>query len=182
MQRPVECLHSPSRRVCPRLAAYKPSRWPERRAERPQRLAIAAPATETLLGELQRDYRPSEVLSPMMEAADNRRVFGLCRYCGDELSRARRPLEICAACEDSPLCDRCGHPRFDHTHVFVGGVRVGCNRRVGDFQTGTSWSCDCEGFRPIVGGLSQASFASAGAEDDAPMPRLRSVPFRSPVD
>jgi hypothetical protein len=26
-------------------------------------------------------------------------VFGLCRYCGDELVRPRRPLEICAKCE-----------------------------------------------------------------------------------
>jgi len=102
-------------------------------------------------------------------------VFGLCRYCGDELSRARRPLEICAACEGSPLCDRCGHPRSDHNHVFVRGVRVGCNRRLGDFQTGMTWSCDCDGFRPIVGGLSEASFAAASDYDDAPITKLRSA-------
>lgn len=51
-------------------------------------------------------------------------MFGLCRYCGDELPRARRPLEICAKCNDSPLCDRCGHERGDHTRVFVHGQTV----------------------------------------------------------
>jgi hypothetical protein len=112
-------------------------------------------------------------------AADTSRVFGLCRYCGDELSRARRPLEICAKCENSPLCDRCGHPRADHTHVFARGAPVRCKRRVGDFQTLTSRTCDCEGFRPITGELSEASFAAAGDEDDEPLPPLRTVRERS---
>lgn len=68
-----------------------------------------------------------------------------------------------------------GHPRSDHTHVFVRGVQVGCNRRIGDFQTGTSRSCGCEGFRPILGGLSEAGFAVASHEDDAPIAPLRSA-------
>jgi hypothetical protein len=102
-------------------------------------------------------------------------VFGLCRYCGDELGRALWPLEICAKCENSPLCDRCGHPRADHTHVFVRATRVGCNRCVGDFQTLTSRPCDCEGFRPITGELSDASFAAPGAESDETFPSLRVV-------
>lgn len=102
-------------------------------------------------------------------------MFGLCRYCGEELPRARRPFETCAACDNSPLCDRCGHPRSDHTQVFVRGVRLGCDYRVGDFQTLTSQPCECEGFRPITGRLSEASFATTGAEDDGPIPRLRSA-------
>lgn len=107
-----------------------------------------------------------------------RSTFGLCRYCGDELLRARQPREICAECEDSPLCDRCGHHRADHTQVFVRGVKVGCNKRIGDFQTGTSWSCGCQGFRPITGELSEASFAAANDEQETPLPQLRIVQRR----
>ena len=104
-------------------------------------------------------------------------VFSVCRYCGDTLSRARRPLEICPKCEDSPLCDRCGHPRSEHTRVFVRDARTGCTRRVGDFQTFTSWACDCEGFRPVTGSLSEAAFAAAtpDLEDGAPILPLRVV-------
>ncbi|MGH3055972.1 MAG: hypothetical protein ACRDL7_13440 [Gaiellaceae bacterium] len=102
-------------------------------------------------------------------------MFGLCRYCGDELARARRPLEICAKCEDSPLCDRCGHPRSDHSQVFVRGVHIGCNRRIGDFQTLTSGPCDCEGFHPISGSLSEASFAAPDDDHGATMAPLRVV-------
>lgn len=87
-------------------------------------------------------------------------MFGLCRYCGDELPRARRPLEVCAKCDDSPLCDLCGHERADHARVFVHGQSK-CNKRVGDFQTGMSWQCDCEGFVPLRGALSDATFAAA---------------------
>jgi hypothetical protein len=87
-------------------------------------------------------------------------MFGLCRQCGDELPRARRPLEICAKCEHAPLCDRCGHERGDHTQVFVRGESK-CTKRVGDFQTGRSWQCNCEGFVPLTGALSDATFAAA---------------------
>lgn len=114
-------------------------------------------------------------LSPPSELADTGGMFGLCRYCGDDLPRARRPLEICSKCENSPLCDRCGHPRSDHSQVFVRGVHVGCTKRVGDFQSGTSWLCDCEGFRPITGTLSDASFAVPDENEEAGMPSLRVV-------
>jgi hypothetical protein len=117
-------------------------------------------------------------LIPRAELADTGGVFRLCRYCGDELPRPRRPLEICAKCENSPLCDRCGHPRADHSHVFVRGVDVGCNRRIGDFQTLTSRPCDCEGFRPITGSLSEASFAAPDDDQGAPPPLLRVVTKR----
>ena len=93
--------------------------------------------------------------------ADSLSVFGVCRYCGDELDRPRRPLEACARCENSPLCDRCGHPRSDHTRVFARRSRKGCTRIVGDFQTLRSWPCDCEGFRPIEGRLAEADFAAS---------------------
>ena len=104
-------------------------------------------------------------------------VFSLCRYCGDTLSRARRPLEICSNCENSPLCDQCGHPRSEHTRVFVRDGRPGCNWRVGDFQTLTSWACDCEGFRPVAGSLSEAAFAETTPDSDcgAPIVPLRVV-------
>lgn len=94
-------------------------------------------------------------------------MFGLCRYCGDELPRARRPLEVCAKCDNLPLCDRCGHERGDHTRVFIHG-QCKCNKLVGDFQTGTSSQCNCEGFRPIRGPLSEATFATSrpSVQDD----------------
>ena len=111
-------------------------------------------------------------------------VFSMCRYCGDTLSRARRPLEICPKCENSPLCDRCGHPRSEHTRVFVRAGRAACNRRVGDFQTLTSWACDCEGFRPVTGTLSEAAFAAATPDQggSASILPLRVVGSASPDD
>jgi len=105
-------------------------------------------------------------------AADGVSVFALCRYCGDELERAREALELCSKCEGSPLCDRCGHRRADHTKVFVRGGARGCNRAVGDFQTLMSWTCGCERFRPIVGALSDASFAMPDPESPM-LPPLR---------
>jgi hypothetical protein len=92
-------------------------------------------------------------------------VFALCRYCGDKLERAREPLEICAKCENSPLCDRCGHPRSEHTQVYVRGVQPGCKKQVGDFQSLESWPCDCPGFQPVTGALSDATFASEPEPD-----------------
>lgn len=101
-------------------------------------------------------------------------MFGLCRYCGDALPRARRPLEVCAKCDDSPLCDRCGHERGDHARVFVHGQSK-CSKRIGDFQTGTSWLCGCEGFRPISGSFSEAAWtADMPSSDDDPL----AVPLR----
>jgi hypothetical protein len=106
-------------------------------------------------------------------------MFGLCRYCGDELPRARRPLEVCAKCENDPLCDRCGHRRGDHRQVFVRGEST-CKKRLGDFQTGRTWACDCEGFRPLTGPLSEAAFAAATppSEVDPLSVRLRLAPPR----
>lgn len=99
-------------------------------------------------------------------------MFSTCRYCGDELPRARRPLEVCAACENSPLCDRCGHPRGDHSHVFVRGVPAGCRRVIRDFQSLTSTRCDCDGFRPVQGDLGDATFAQPDP-DPLALPPLR---------
>jgi hypothetical protein len=96
----------------------------------------------------------------------------MCRYCGAELDRAREPLEICAACENSPLCDGCGHPRGDHSHVFDRHGPRGCARIVGDFQSLTSWRCICEGFRPVSGTLADAAFAQPDSIPAA-LPALR---------
>ena len=107
-------------------------------------------------------------------------MFGLCRYCGDELPHARRPLEVCAKCEDSPLCDRCGHPRSEHSQVFVRGVPSGCSKIVGDFQTGAKWPCKCGGFRPITGELSEAGFATSEDQTETVLPPLRLAADPSP--
>ena len=80
---------------------------------------------------------------------------------------ATAPLAVCRVCANSPLCDRCGHPRGDHAEVFVRGDAPRCNRTVGDFQTLTSWDCPCPGFRPVDGPLREAAFAEP---DDDPTP------------
>jgi hypothetical protein len=85
-------------------------------------------------------------------------VFRTCRYCGDVLDRARRPLEVCSSCADSPLCDGCGHTRGAHTKVFVPGGPAGCTHLTRDFQSLSALSCDCTGFRPIHGALRDAAF------------------------
>jgi hypothetical protein len=56
--------------------------------------------------------------------------------------------------------------------VFVRDGRASCNWRVGDFQTLTSWACDCEGFRPVAGALSEAAFAAAAPSSDGSAPIL----------
>jgi hypothetical protein len=86
-------------------------------------------------------------LTVLAGAADRFPVFSLCRYCGDELARFREPLEVCAKCENSPLCDGCGHPEPDELALQL--------RRV--------W--------PVVGALSSASFAEA--DPDPPRTPLR---------
>ena len=58
--------------------------------------------------------------------------------------------------------------------MFVRGPVV-CSKIVGDFQTGAKWPCKCEGFRPITGELSEASFAAPENEDDLTFPPLRTV-------
>jgi hypothetical protein len=88
------------------------------------------------------------------------------------LERARVPRELCPACENSPLCDRCGHPRSDHVRVYVRGGPAGCGKIVGDFQSMRTWRCACEGFRPVTGTLADATFATAEVE---PLPPLRTV-------
>ena len=50
--------------------------------------------------------------------------------------------------------------------MFVRGVRLGCDRIVGDFQSLTSWRCDCPGFAPIAAGIGAASFAQPNDEPD----------------
>jgi hypothetical protein len=100
----------------------------------------------------------------------------LCRHGGEDTPRSDVPFTVCPACADSPLCDLCGHPRGDHGQVFIRGVMPGCDRRIGDFQTLTSRTCDCPGFRPIKGPVSDATFARTDVEtDDPPLPQLRVV-------
>jgi len=79
------------------------------------------------------------------------------------------PFSVCAACQNSPLCDRCGHPRGDHRQVFIRGETPECARRISDFQSLSSSRCDCPGFRPIEGPLRDASFAAADEEDPPPL-------------
>ena len=95
-----------------------------------------------------------------------------CRYCGDDWRGSDAPIAVCDACENSPLCDACGHPRGDHTQVFVRGVPAGCHRAIGDFQTLTHARCGCEAFRPIRGPLSDAGFAQPDPDADE-IPKLR---------
>jgi hypothetical protein len=101
-------------------------------------------------------------------------VFRLCRYCGSQLDRARRPLEVCPACADSPLCDTCGHARKDHDFVFIAGGPAGCSVVTRDFQSLSARHCSCPGFRPVTGALRDAAFAKP--EPDPLTFPLRVVP------
>jgi hypothetical protein len=91
-------------------------------------------------------------------------MFRLCRYCGDELDGPCEPLEICPACASSPLCDRCGHARSDHTHVFVSGGPTGCLVVFSDFQSLSRSGCPCSGFQPVRGALRDPGFAESGRD------------------
>lgn len=83
-----------------------------------------------------------------------------CRSCGNSgRLRLVDGLAVCDDCANSPLCDRCGHPRGDHGQVFVRGVRGGCRRVVADFQSLTADGCGCDGFLPVRGALRDAAFA-----------------------
>lgn len=91
-------------------------------------------------------------------------MFRFCRYCGSQLDRARRPLEVCPSCADSPLCDACGHERKDHDFVFTAGGPAGCSTVIRDFQSLSARQCSCPGFRPVTGPLRDATFAEPDAD------------------
>lgn len=98
-------------------------------------------------------------------------MFRACRYCGSELERPREPLEVCASCASSPLCDRCGHARSEHTHVFVGDGPTGCLVVIREVQSLSTSKCACSGFAPVNGALRDAGFA-------APDPDPLTLPLR----
>jgi hypothetical protein len=100
-------------------------------------------------------------------------MFSGCRYCGSKLDPPRAPLEVCSDCAGSPLCDRCGHARSDHSRVFVGGGRVGCLIVIHDFQSLSTSRSTRPGFAPVRGALRDAGFAVA--EPDPLMLPLRVV-------
>jgi hypothetical protein len=75
----------------------------------------------------------------------------------------------CKTCGGSPLCDGCGHPRSSHVAVFKKG-RPSCGFSAFDRQSLRYLSCDCAGYAPVEGALSDASFAQP---DTGPLPRLR---------
>jgi hypothetical protein len=98
-------------------------------------------------------------------------AFRTCRYCGSELDRARESLAVCLSCADSPLCDRCGHRRSDHSRVFVRRNASGCAHVIRDFQSLSVRRCDCTGFKPVRGPLRDAEFV-------APDPNPLMLPLR----
>ena len=78
-------------------------------------------------------------------------------------------LGVCRDCENSPLCDRCGHPRGDHVRVFHKRGAAGCDWDVFDFPTMTSEPCACAGFRPVTTPLSEATFAQPEPDEVDPL-------------
>jgi len=94
----------------------------------------------------------------------------LCRHCGRDGLPLPEPFGVCDACANSPLCDRCGHPRGEHAQVFVRGVPPLCRWIVRDFQALTSAPCPCPGFRPTGGPPGEAEWAQP---DDDPGSSLR---------
>jgi hypothetical protein len=77
----------------------------------------------------------------------------------------------CPTCAGSPLCDRCGHRRADHSGVFRPGGRR-CGRVRVDFQTGVRVPCGCEGFTPVGGPLREANFLDRDPDDGLPPLRI----------
>lgn len=97
-----------------------------------------------------------------------------CRYCGSTSARELVLVEgemTCPACAGSPLCDRCGHPRRNHTGVFTPAGRS-CRHVWEEFQTGFRKACACEGFAPIVTELRDAGFTAREATDGLPPLRV----------
>jgi hypothetical protein len=82
-------------------------------------------------------------------AAADLLLVALCRHCGRDGLPMPEPLGVCDACADSPLCDRCGHPREEHMQVFVRDIAPLCRWIVRDFQALTSVPCACPGFHPV---------------------------------
>jgi hypothetical protein len=75
----------------------------------------------------------------------------------------------CRTCGGSPLCDTCGHPRAKPVAVYKKGKRR-CAFRTYDMQSLAYLDCDCPGYAPVEGGLSEAEFARP---DSGPLPPLR---------
>ena len=75
----------------------------------------------------------------------------------------------CRTCGGSPLCDSCGHPRASHAAVYKKGRRH-CTFRAFDLQSLRHRECECRGYVPVEGALSDAAFAQP---ETGPLPRLR---------
>lgn len=75
----------------------------------------------------------------------------------------------CKTCGGSPLCDSCGHARSKHVAVFKKGKRQ-CTFRAFDLQSLSRLRCECRGYVPVGGSLSDAAFAQPDTE---PFPPLR---------
>lgn len=74
----------------------------------------------------------------------------------------------CKSCGGSPLCDSCGHPRAKHLAVFRKGKRH-CAFRAFDLQSLSRPHCDCRGYVPVDGSLSEAAFAQPDTEPLQPL-------------
>jgi hypothetical protein len=110
------------------------------------------------------------VLKHNRSAADPRRMWEGCRYCGSREGRALVLVEgelACPRCAGSPLCDCCGHPRGRHTGVYDKSARS-CKYVWFDVPSLSKITCDCAGFAPVTGALADAGFANA-ADDDTPL-------------
>jgi hypothetical protein len=117
--------------------------------------------------------RPKEGLSGGRCNADGKGVN--CRICGAGLPPgATASTRGCRACDGSPACTRCGHPRKKHRGAFGGSRVTGCTDVVlieGQMRTE---ECACPDYtadpevEPI---LSTRSAAAEPARDlfDAPM-------------
>jgi hypothetical protein len=90
-----------------------------------------------------------------------------CRLCGSRNDRqvvVRAGEHMCPRCAASPLCDRCGHRREDHTGVFIAAGKT-CTHRRYDVQSLSRIECPCEGFAPIQGSFAEATFAQPGSAE-----------------
>jgi hypothetical protein len=99
-----------------------------------------------------------------------------CRFCGSRQGRALVLVEgelACPRCAGSPLCDRCGHPRGAHTGVYDKGTRS-CKHVWFDTPSLSKIACNCVGFEPVEGDISDAGFVNV-PDDDTPLRVARPV-------
>ena len=104
----------------------------------------------------------------------------VCRSCGATVAiwelRDAAQGGGCARCEGSPLCERCGHPRSEHSGVYAGARQRGCKVKIFALEDLAVSRCGCSGYQRATAPLAQAAFATEDVPVvDTAIPELRVI-------